>query len=45
VVAGDTLSGIAARYRTTVQALRELNGLTSTIIRVGQVLKIPPAAG
>jgi LysM repeat protein len=39
---GDTLSGIAARYGTTVQALAQANGLTSTTIRAGQVLKIVP---
>jgi LysM repeat protein len=39
---GDTLSGIAARYGTTVQALLQANGLTSTTIRVGQVLRIVP---
>ncbi|GAE36979.1 LysM peptidoglycan-binding domain-containing protein [Halalkalibacter akibai] len=41
VVAGDTLSGIAARYGTTVNALREANGLSNDIIRVGQTLVIP----
>ena len=39
---GDTLSGIAARYGTTVQALVQANGLTSTTIRAGQVLRIVP---
>jgi LysM repeat protein len=42
VVAGDTLSGIAARYRTTVKALMDLNKLTSTTLHIGQVLRIPP---
>jgi LysM repeat protein len=38
----DTLSGIAARYHTTVAALAAANGITNTrIIRVGQVLVIP----
>jgi LysM repeat protein len=41
VVAGDTLIGIAGRYGTTVKAIMDLNGLTSTSLRIGQVLKIP----
>lgn len=38
---GDTLSGIAKRYRTTTQALQTLNELSGTAIYVGQTLKIP----
>jgi nucleoid-associated protein YgaU len=39
---GDTLSGIAAKFGTTVEAIARLNGITNTrIIRSGQVLKIP----
>ena len=38
---GDTLSGIAARYGTTVARIRQANGLASSRIRVGQVLTIP----
>jgi peptidoglycan endopeptidase LytE len=41
VVSGDTLSGLAARWDTTVKEIMELNGLTTTLIRVGQVLLIP----
>jgi len=40
VVAGDTLSRIAVKYGTTVAKLKELNGLSSDLIRVGQVLKV-----
>lgn len=41
VVAGDTLSGIAARYGTTVDNLVALNGIANpNKIYVGQVLKI-----
>lgn len=41
VQAGDTLSGIAARYGTTVQTLASLNGITNpNVIRVGQVLRL-----
>lgn len=38
---GDSLWLIAQRYGTTVDAIRRLNGLTGTLIDVGQVLKIP----
>jgi LysM repeat protein len=39
---GDTLSGIAATFNTTVAALRKANGLSNdATLRVGQVLKIP----
>lgn len=42
VVKGDTLSGIAARYGTTWQALQALNGLANpNLIKPGQVLKVP----
>lgn len=38
---GDSLWLIAQRYGTTVDAIRRLNNLTSTLIDVGQILKIP----
>ncbi len=38
---GDTLSGIASRHRVSAKAIRELNGLKSDRIRIGQILKIP----
>ena len=41
VRAGDSLWLIAQRYHTTVDAIKKLNGLTSDLINVGQVLKIP----
>ncbi|MEW8987378.1 MAG: LysM peptidoglycan-binding domain-containing protein, partial [Bacillus sp. (in: firmicutes)] len=41
VKAGDTLSAIAKLHNTTVTAIKSSNGLTSDIIRVGQVLSIP----
>lgn len=37
---GDTLSGIATKYGTTVSRIKELNGLTSNNIKVGQRLKV-----
>lgn len=39
---GDTLSGIARRYGTTVEALAEINGIKMpNLIYEGQLLKIP----
>jgi len=38
---GDTLSGIAARYRVSLSSLRAANDLRNDVIHVGQVLKIP----
>lgn len=41
---GDSLSGIAVRYDTTVKALLEANNLRrDQVIRVGQVLTVPQA--
>ena len=41
VRSGDTLSGIAKKYRTTVKAIMNANGLRSnSILRVGSKLKI-----
>ncbi len=40
VVRGDTLGGLARRYRTPVATLQRLNKLTSTRIRAGQWLLI-----
>ncbi len=39
---GDNLFRIALRFGTTVNRLIQLNGLTSTLIRVGQVLIVGP---
>lgn len=44
VRSGDTLSAIAARYRTSVQEIRTRNGLHSDVIRPGQRLQIGSAA-
>lgn len=38
---GDTLSSIASRFGTTVPAIKDLNGLTTNIISIGQELLIP----
>ncbi len=40
---GDTLSGLARRYKSSIRGIRQANGLSSKhFIRIGQVLKIPP---
>ena len=44
VVEGDTLSGIAEHYGTTVEAITEANSLTDSVIWIGQELTIPEAA-
>jgi LysM repeat protein len=41
VKAGDTLVGIAATYGTTVGAIQELNSLSGSDLKIGQLLKIP----
>ena len=43
---GDTLSQIAQRYGTTVQALAQANGISNPdLIRAGATLRIPDARG
>ncbi len=41
VRAGDTLWLLSRRYNTTVDAIKQLNGLSSDMLSIGQVLKIP----
>jgi hypothetical protein len=38
---GDTLWGLARRYRTSVSSLRSVNELGSDVLHPGQVLRIP----
>jgi LysM repeat protein len=40
VRSGDTLSGIARTYKTSVQDIKALNGLHSDLIKTGQTLRI-----
>lgn len=41
VKSGDTLSSIAARFGTSVKAIKDLNGLRSNRLSVGQRIKLP----
>ncbi len=41
VKAGDTLTAIASKYSTTVEAIKAVNGLTSNDIYAGDVFTIP----
>ena len=38
---GDTLIGIASKFKTTAAKIRALNGMPNNSLKVGQVLKIP----
>jgi LysM repeat protein len=38
---GDTLSGIASRYGSSVSGIQRANGISGSLIRPGQVLKVP----
>ncbi|MBW3098128.1 peptidoglycan DD-metalloendopeptidase family protein [Pseudohoeflea coraliihabitans] len=44
VQSGDTLSRIARQHGTDVVSLKQANGLSNTVIRIGQTLIIPGAA-
>ncbi len=44
VKSGDTLWLLARRFNTTVNAIMSLNGLTSDLLNIGQVLQIPKTA-
>jgi len=45
VQAGETLSGIARRYGTTVSNLKDMNGMVGNLIQIGQKLEIPQGSG
>jgi len=41
VVSGDSLYSIARKFDTSVDAIKNINNLTSNLLSVGQILKIP----
>ncbi len=41
VAAGQTLSHIAQRYRVSVKRIKQANSIRGTVVKAGQVLKIP----
>lgn len=41
VVSGDSLYSIARKFDTTIDAIKNINNLTSNLLSVGQTLKIP----
>jgi LysM repeat protein len=45
VRSGDTLSGIARKWRSTVSAIRSASNLDSDVIRVGQKIVVPVRSG
>lgn len=44
VAAGDTLSRIASRYGVSMTALQRHNNMKTHIVKIGQMLKIPPTS-
>jgi membrane-bound lytic murein transglycosylase D len=44
VANGDTLSEIAGKYRTTIQAIKSANGISGNTIRAGAYLTVPVAS-
>jgi N-acetylmuramoyl-L-alanine amidase len=44
VASGESLALIAQRYQVSLASLRAANNLRSDVIRVGQVLSVPPTA-
>ena len=45
VTKNDTLFSLARNYGTTVQKLKEINGLTSDKIKAGEIIKVPAVSG
>ena len=41
VVKGDTLGGIAKKYKVSIASIKTANGMTSDIVVLGKTLKIP----
>lgn len=45
VKAGDNLYSIAKKYNVSVDELKKINNLSSNLLNVGQILKIPSGSG
>lgn len=43
VVAGDTLSGLGAKYKVPVAEIKQANSMTNDIVVLGRKMVIPPA--
>lgn len=43
VVAGDTLSGISAKYKVSVATIKQANNMTKDTVVLGRKMVIPPA--
>lgn len=43
VVAGDTLSGIASKYKVSTASIKQANNMTRDIVVLGKKMVIPPA--
>lgn len=43
VVAGDTLSGLSAKYKVPVAEIKQANSMTNDIVVLGRKMVIPPA--
>jgi peptidoglycan DL-endopeptidase LytF len=41
VIAGDSLSVISKKYNVPVDTIRKVNNLTTDVIKIGQILKVP----
>lgn len=41
IVKGDTLGGIARKYKVSIASIKAANGMTSDIVVLGKTLKIP----
>ena len=42
VVAGDTLSGISAKYKVPTAAIKQANAMTKDTVVLGKKMVIPP---
>jgi LysM repeat protein len=43
VVAGDTLSGISAKYKVSSAAIKQTNNMTKDTVVLGKKMVIPPS--